>query len=197
MMRYTGSSITETWSSCSTASTWVRWVNNSTWSTTSTTNITWSSWCRQVHLVPAPRIEIVEPVEARQAREDRIRAEQARIDARMREVRERTRVLDEVKAKADARAKALLVTFLTAGQRATLEQHGYFDERVEGHGTFRIYKGWAGNVRRLDDKGKEREQFCIHPIDDVPHYDNMLAQRLMLQTNPAEFFRTANRTVLS
>jgi hypothetical protein len=48
-------------------------------------------------------------------------------------------------------------------------------------------------VHLLDDKGSIVGRYCIHPRD-VPAPDAMLAQKLWLENNEAEFLRVANFT---
>ena len=68
---------------------------------------------------------------------------------------------------------------------------------VAGDGaTFELEYGWSGNAKELDAKGNRIASYCIHPHDRVPHADNVLAQKLMLEADPAEFRRIANRTPL-
>lgn len=184
---------------------WARWVLESTTTVTTSssvtcTNATWYRWIREeseqrwlfgtsnTTATTATTIVNADAYLAQQLAEVRAR------DAARREREAAVRaVAAEARGKADRRAKGLLVSFLSDAQRKTLEEHGYFDEHVPGHGTFRIHKGWAGNVQRLDVQGKARETFCIHPVERISDYDNMLSQRLLLRTDPDKFMRTANR----
>lgn len=209
-------SVWQTWASgtSATCATWSVWAGATTTSTNTSTyaiatqqgiasNIVWTSWintasttgvCDRVWRVwgatTQATVRVVESPEQRAQREAAER-EERRITAARRETQAKEQ------EKANRRAKALLVSMLNDSQRRTLEERGYFDEEVPGHGTFRIYKGWAGNVRRLDAQGREVEKYCIHPTERMPDFDNMAVQRLMLQADPAGFLRTANRTVLA
>lgn len=100
-------------------------------------------------------------------------------------------LLDE----ADKRAEALLVENLTAEQAAQYRQLRRFDV-VVGERRYRIRLGWAGNVDCVDERGRALERYCIHPVEAVPYADNLLAQKLMLEMDEAQFLRVANRTVL-
>lgn len=99
---------------------------------------------------------------------------------------------------ADAKARKILMEHLSPVQRDQYEKFGYFDLDVGGR-TYRIKKGWSGNVQRLgkDEKNQDRvlESFCIHPRERIPEEDNLLIQKLMLETEEAEFRRIANITV--
>ena len=49
-------------------------------------------------------------------------------------------------------------------------------------------------MERLDEGGRPAEVYCIHPSEWVPHEDNMLAQKLMLEYDEESFLRIANRS---
>ena len=99
------------------------------------------------------------------------------------------------KLAAKGRAKKLLMDTLSKGQRETIEKFGYFDVAVGGK-TYRIRQGTHGNVRLLDGTGKEVQKFCVQP-DAVPDEDAMLAQKLWLEADEAEFLKVANMTRLT
>lgn len=58
-------------------------------------------------------------------------------------------------------------------------------------------RGWSGNVEEIDDAGKATVRYCIHPTIGVPHPDNQLAQKLMLEHDEAGFRKVACATPLS
>jgi hypothetical protein len=89
-------------------------------------------------------------------------------------------------------AEALLFLCLTETQKSQYKEHGYFETVVDDR-TFRITKGWSGNVHEYKD-GKKIKSYCIHPNEDVPVPDNMLTQKLLLETQLDLFMRTANMT---
>jgi hypothetical protein len=152
----------------------------------------WNSGPRQTLYRAAPTIEATEEQKARweteriarETRENAYRAEQAE--------REKKRQAEQ--AEADHKAKRLLVECLSPEQRDTLEKHNYFDVKLPSGATYRIHKGWSHNVKRVKPDGTvDRGTFCAHPADMVPHYDNMLAQKFMLETDEQAFLRVANR----
>lgn len=96
---------------------------------------------------------------------------------------------------ADKRAEALLLANLTPEQAAQYRRDRRFDVAV-GLRLYRISWGWAGNVHLINSSGDLMAKFCIHPTEAVPFADNMLAQKLMLEADEAQFWRVANRTVL-
>lgn len=93
------------------------------------------------------------------------------------------------------RARALLVSCLSPAQREDLAKRKCFYVDVRGDDgvarRFRIDEHTHGNVKLLDDKGSIVGQYCVQP-DNVPVEDAMLAQKLWLDANPAEFVRKAN-----
>lgn len=90
-----------------------------------------------------------------------------------------------------ARARRLLIEDLSPEQRTSFEAHGHFTIEVRGQ-RYRIEPRRAQNVRLLDSAGRIERTYCAHPQDPMPVYDVMLAQKLLLETNPEEFFRLAN-----
>ncbi len=93
------------------------------------------------------------------------------------------------------RALTLLLDHLTPAQRFQYETVHSFDVEVNGR-RYRISSGWSGNVKRLNESGGWIESLCIHFDRSMPIPDLMLAQKLMLETNEAEFRRIANISLL-
>jgi hypothetical protein len=198
---------------------WDAWNTNGTTATSCGCNTlidtaVWNAWngttARQALYRAQPTIEATEEQKARWEEERKVR-EAAEIRRRadyeanrpVREAAARQRdaefaVAEEKRkaeqAVADAKAKRLLIECLSPEQRASLEAHNYFDVKLPSGAVYRINKGWAHNVKRLKRDGTaEHGTFCAHPSDTVPHYDNMLAQKFMLETDEAAFLRIANR----
>jgi hypothetical protein len=96
---------------------------------------------------------------------------------------------------AATRAEQLLFAVISEDQRKQYTELGYF-ETVVNDRVYRIKKGRAGNVMQLDENGKPKFKYCIHPIEWVPDQDTMLTQFLLLMTDEQHFLKTANRTVL-
>lgn len=104
----------------------------------------------------------------------------------------------EYRKKQDAaslKAEQLLISCISEQQAKEYLEKGYFETTIQDK-RYRIKKGIAGNVFLIDDKGKERYRYCIHPSQVVPSQDNMLAQLLMLHSDERKFLATANRTIL-
>ena len=130
-----------------------------------------------------------------QERQEQVRRQEEETQRRRQEadraLQERLRAEQEAKDKAEA----LLLRSLTDNQKQDLALRNYF--LVESGGeTYKINRGFAGNVKLLDQTGREIRSFCIHPTERVPDADNMLAQKLMLETDKERFLRIANATDL-
>jgi hypothetical protein len=179
------------------ANTWSQWCNTST--ITGTT--TWNAWNANL------------PVRCTRAQYQQLMANQAQRQAEWeanapQRAAEQARQAAEWAAGAPARAaaeaaraaqivagentaKKLLLECLTPQQQAQLEANGWFEVDLPDGRKFRIKKGWSHNVRRVEGE-REMESYCVHPRDRVPEYDNMLAQKLMLEVQPDLFFGKAN-----
>lgn len=165
---------------------WRAWNMSSTGYTTATaTTINcWPAWLQ----APAT-VRAVQPRAQPTAEQlERWRAEEIR-----------RREADDERAKAALlareRAKNLLEQSLSAEQLEELKQKDCFHvESISADGTRRRYqirRGTHGNVKLLGANGQPLESLCIQP-PDVPVEDAMLAQKLMLETDEAEFRRIAN-----
>lgn len=96
------------------------------------------------------------------------------------------------------RARRLLMECLSPSQREELEEHDQFHTRgADGH-VYRIKRGFGHNVYRLDETGHPVAEYCIIINDwSIPDYDLMLAQKLLLDTNPHEFEAVSNIRLLN
>lgn len=93
--------------------------------------------------------------------------------------------------KALKRAEALLHRYLTKDQRWSLRaQKSFFVTAKDGH-LYEILAAGNNNVVRYDENGKALYRFCIVAKKSIPAYDLMLAQKLLLETNPRSFLDTA------
>lgn len=178
-----------TWASNSTAisftnNTWTTWAG--TTSGTNTLDSVWISWGSGTSYRVAQQIW-----PAAQRTPEQIEADRVAREARD----EQYRIQEEERKAAVARAEELLKDNLSEAQRKEYEKDKHFHV-VAGGKTYRIRKGWSGNVELLNGKGEVLSRYCIHPTTYVPEEDNMLAQKLMLETAEEEFVRVANRTVV-
>lgn len=166
-----------------TSAQWTAWVTD-TASTAATT--IWVEWTSSTgSSATTNRIQAV-------SRQETV-AEHADRERRDREWREQDAQRKAAEAAAEERAKQLLTAHLTEDQVRSLNEQSAIVVRAESGRQYRLRKGWAGNVDGLADDGKVECRYCIHPNAHVPEYDNLLAQKLMLETNEAEFLRIANR----
>jgi hypothetical protein len=118
---------------------------------------------------------------------------QAELECQRQEQEQERREGAEAKKRAIEQAERLLRECLTPSQLEEFERQASFKVDVDGK-IYRVKKGWSGNVEELDTEGKRVANYCIQPRDSLPVYDNMLAQKLLLECNEPEFLRIANRT---
>jgi hypothetical protein len=104
--------------------------------------------------------------------------------------------VERQRKEADAKADELLRKHLSLRQRRQYRRNRSFCVRARDGTQFRIKHGWAGNIEELNAAGKPVNRFCIHPVDSVPYADNLLAQKLLLETDPDKFRKIANRTAI-
>jgi transglutaminase-like putative cysteine protease len=88
---------------------------------------------------------------------------------------------------AEARAEALLLRWLSPHQREQYRSHGWFEVVTPGGNRYRIR---PTKVIRLDAR---RSAYCIEATPWVPVADQMLAKKLLLETDERRFLATAHR----
>jgi hypothetical protein len=98
------------------------------------------------------------------------------------------------------RAKALLMLHLDEEQLKEFKKWHRFRVRTDGF-TYLIMYGVHGNVFRIaegeDEKVIPLINYCHCPQDEeLPVYDQMLAQKILIELAPDNFFAVANATVL-
>lgn len=170
-----------------------------TWTTTTTASsatTVWISWITSNAITCNSNAVVVttsEPYEDRRTPEQR-EADAARIAAERAEVLRRANEQAALRKAATARARALLLSMLNTRQREQLHQHEFFDVIAKNSKKrYRIHQGTHGNVRLLDDSDREVTRYCGQP-NGVPTEDAMLAQKLQIEHDEAEFIRLANAT---
>jgi hypothetical protein len=89
---------------------------------------------------------------------------------------------------AEARARTLLLSLLSAEQRIQFKTRAAFTVHVKGRGTFYIFARLAFNVVHAS----TGDCYCCTTDLRVPIWDLMLSQKLLLETDPDHFFRVAN-----
>jgi hypothetical protein len=88
---------------------------------------------------------------------------------------------------AETSAEALLVSWLSPRQREQYHLHGWFDVVTQGGSRYRIRRG---KVVRMDAR---RYAYCVEATPWVPEADQMLAKKLLLETDERRFLATAYR----
>jgi hypothetical protein len=168
----------ETVTTATTAAIWNVWTDISTTTPTVTGSTLYE--VRPVHYL-GQRVT-PEQREAAQALAERRAAETLRIEGEKKLARQK--------------AQALLEQHLDEAQRAQLRANGFFElTAISKNGErrrYRIHRGRHGNVRRLDEQGREVKRYCIHPMIACPDEDTMLTQKLWLENDEELFLRTAN-----
>lgn len=167
-------------------SVWDGWVLTDTGTSSATGTIVWTTWTDKVEETKAQK-------RARLKREAEVAAqwEQQRVEREARAAE--LRVEQEA---AVVKAEVLLREHLAAPQRAEYDRLKEFLVKAQSGRTYKIKKGWSGNVELLDDEGKAIIRFCIHPSEQCPDQDNMLAQKFLLETDEEAFNKIANKTQL-
>lgn len=93
---------------------------------------------------------------------------------------------------ASRKAEELLLDNLTEEQADEYRRLQRFAV-VIGDRTYRIRKGMHGNLDVIEDD-RVIERLCVYARGGVPEQDNMLAQKLLLETDEEHVRRTANIT---
>jgi hypothetical protein len=88
---------------------------------------------------------------------------------------------------AQRRAEALLLGWLSPDQRVQYQTRGWFEVRTARGYRYRVLRG---GVIRLDPRGSA---YCIEATSPVPVADEMLANKLLLETDERRFLATAHR----
>lgn len=87
----------------------------------------------------------------------------------------------------DRKAFDLLMSHLTSSQRTTLVDHGYFEVQGNEGRWYLLQYGMTGYVRCKDDG----VCYGFHPVVNLPSFDIMLIQKLVLQTMETHIRRIA------
>ena len=97
--------------------------------------------------------------------------------------------------KAEQRAYTLLKRWLSPEQIAQLERRGYFEVTGSHSGAcYRIRRERNMNIDELDGDGSRVAVWCFGPTGYLPLGDNMLAQKIALETDEQAALAVANRS---
>ncbi|GAC1530511.1 MAG: hypothetical protein NVS2B16_37430 [Chloroflexota bacterium] len=95
---------------------------------------------------------------------------------------------------AESKAHRLLLSLLTDEQAAQYRSERAFEVRAPSGRRYRLKHGWASNIEVLNDEGRTIERLCVHPNQSVPYADNLLMQKLGIETSEEQLRRIANIT---
>lgn len=204
----------------STASSWTAWTDTyatATVTVSGSADYTWDCWTSGTYgatisvgaadtnkYVFGHWVEEKREEKAKNKKENKAKLRKERVEAkREEELRLRTemrleeeRQLQEERSKAhkaaEKKAHKLLTDNLTKEQLDCLNKNGYFRVKAQSGKHYDINKNPNYNVISLDRFRKKKKQHCALPEKNVPHYDTMLAQKLMLEHKEKEFLKIAN-----
>ncbi|MGY4295352.1 hypothetical protein ACVWXN_003447 [Bradyrhizobium sp. i1.4.4] len=95
---------------------------------------------------------------------------------------------------AEARGEKLLREWLSPDQLAQYEGLGSFEVRGEATGTrYRLVQRRSYNVIELDGTGRARDVLCFLPTGGLVMGDQLLAQKVALETDERAALKVANR----
>lgn len=173
-------------------------VSTATETFTSAADVVWGGWQEAPtfnynRLSPTPRAfpntTTQSPMVATLSARDEL-IQQNRIRARAMRSRVERRIGEQ-------RAELLLMDNLTDEQRIEWAEKKQFHIDI-GERRYRIWRGRAGNVELV--RGHEmrshyrpgRPRYCCHVVAGVPDADNVLAQKLLLESDEQRFLEMAN-----
>lgn len=86
-------------------------------------------------------------------------------------------------------AEALLVSTFTVEERDEWEALDRVTVIAPDGATYRIRRGWAGNIDVIEGDDEIVERWCVHPSRPIPEADNVLGQKLMIESGHADELR--------
>jgi hypothetical protein len=93
---------------------------------------------------------------------------------------------------ADGKARALLESVLHWDDLAAFKRHGHLVVHGRSGRRYRLRQGRVANIDVIGRDGRILHRLCAHPDRTMPALDIMLAQKLWLETDEAEFVSRAN-----
>lgn len=189
---------TGTTATSSTAVVWDYWCNGTAGTSpgkTNTTGTVWLRWTTCTASNTAP-VEVATARHARPLSAEEAERRAAEADRRQAEIGRRLVEEEKRRKAAERRAKKLLLQCLNLEQKLSYVRTQKFRVEAPSGRVYELRRGWAGNVEELGADGKPVNMLCIHPGVRVPEEDNLLAQKLMIETDEEAFRRTANFTRL-
>ncbi len=201
MVQYTKGTTNTTWiywvsSNCDNATTsslnttWIRWCDSPSY-TTETTDCTDGVWVFWATARPV-QYSTRETINIQPKTEEELQKE--REDAAKREAEQKAEMELREATRRAAREKALqlLLENLDENQTEVFKNTGAIPVTSPSGRKYRIVKGRSRNVEELDETGKKVKNLCFHPSEQVPDFDTMLAQKLMLELHEDRARQIAN-----
>jgi len=96
--------------------------------------------------------------------------------------------------RANQRAETLLRRMLTSDELDQLNRVAYIDVPSPNH-VDRVYRvpAWWGTIAVLE-KGVVVKHLCVRPVQALPSREHVLAHKVFIEANEAEYLRRANVT---
>lgn len=180
---------------------WPQWIIDTSESTTGTLSqqaqLVWQVW----HTNSATTGNVVMYQAGRTLEAERMIA-RGRVSPEERAKREAEQALrqaewdkqEAARKEANRKAEVLLRSCLNQQQLDDLDKKKCFFLHTGGR-KYRVDRGQHGNVKLLDERDRVVESYCIQPQGGLPDADAMLAQKLLLETDPDSFRKISNVTI--
>jgi hypothetical protein len=155
----------------------------------------WKVWAEQVESrfeLPRNIVPSRETVTGEARRDDPAEMERRRQASEA--AAERRREAEARKKEAEERARELLLSVLDDENKERYEKSSHIIVKGRSGKSYKIKCGRVHNIYELDQHGREVMQYCVHVINPVPNHDNVLAQKLLIETDEDHFQRLANKT---
>lgn len=169
-------------STSTSASTWLDWNTLSTTSTSCSTgsSATWRVWT-------GPNQVAVSRSESYAAIPKITEEQRAENERRLREHVRQQKTIQQ-------RATKLLLQNLNREQQREYVRTKQFKITLSNGNVYLLQRVWSGNVYRLNEQNLATCRYCLHFKTTIPYEDLLLAQKLLLESNEAEFLQRANKT---
>lgn len=170
---------------------WTLWMDSSTGATN-----TWQLWCNDTTLpTTSANVTVFNPPlwQPRQRSPEEIQR-----DLQEAERRRRQAAAYEVELeKARIEAHCLLDSILDDMQKKCLKEKDWFLVIGRSGKIYRLRRGRIGNIDMIAPDGNVIGRFCIHPGQHLPNADDLVAQKLHLETDDDGLIRRANRHLVN
>lgn len=189
------------------SNTWIKWCTSNTVTCTSISSTAiWVDWCdstsstsittlgrrRRLSWTSNTDDEVVAYAPTRPPCPPISEEERARHERDMQAARERMAAEQQRIREADERAQQCLLDNLNEEQRKTWLDKGHFIVHGRSGRRYRVRRFAPGNIDEINRKGFISTRLCVHSYG-IPNADNILAQKLHLESNEEEVMRIANR----